>query len=181
MLQNWIQEKKDITQKYLDNFKGLTEEQLSWKMNSDTWSIAEIMEHIITANESYYPTFKAIKEGTYSTPKFWSWAPVSNFIGKKILQAIEPSRSKKMTTFPVWEPAKSEYDPNLFDRFSKNSEEMIEHFNAFQDEMQKGQRISSPAKRNIVYSLAVGFEAIKIHEKRHLNQALEVLENAKKS
>lgn len=44
-MKNWTSELNEISQQCLTLFGSLTSEQLNWKPNSTTWSIAQNLEH----------------------------------------------------------------------------------------------------------------------------------------
>ena len=81
-----------------------------------------------------------------------------------------------MKTFPVWEPAKSEIPTGVLNRFKEHQSELKAMIENSKDLVEKGTIISSPANKNIVYSLGAAFEIIVTHEQRHYEQAKEVLE-----
>ncbi|MCB0644745.1 MAG: DinB family protein, partial [Phaeodactylibacter sp.] len=41
------------------HFEELTEEQLNWKSNRNQWSIGQCIDHLVTSNSTYFPTFQA--------------------------------------------------------------------------------------------------------------------------
>lgn len=65
---NWVQEIDKITLDAELLFSELSGEQLNWKPNPQTWSIAQNLEHLIVVNETYYPVLSALKKGAYKKP-----------------------------------------------------------------------------------------------------------------
>ena len=57
---NWTQEIDKITLDAEMQFSELSSEQINWKPNSQTWSIAQNLEHLIVVNETYYPVLSAL-------------------------------------------------------------------------------------------------------------------------
>lgn len=41
-------------------FGGLSEGQLNWKPDSERWSIAQCLHHLITTNAAYFPVFEQV-------------------------------------------------------------------------------------------------------------------------
>jgi len=169
----------DITNTFKAVFGNLSAEQLNWKPNEQTWSIAQNIDHLIVINESYYPVIKSVREGTYKLPLMGKMGFMVNSMGKMILNAVEPTRKKKIKTFPIWEPAKSEIGSDIVNRFNKQQEELKKLIANSADLIEKGVVISSPANKNIVYKLGTAFDIIIAHEQRHLEQAKEVLSQLK--
>jgi hypothetical protein len=164
----------DITQNFIDSFGDLSLEQLNWKPNVKTWSIAQNMDHLILLNESYFSIIDLIRKGTYKTPLIGKFDFVVSFFGKSILKAVQPNRKKKMKTFPIWEPTKSEISIEILDRFKKHQTELKNIIVNSNDLVKQGSVISSPLNKNIVYKLDKAFEIIVTHEKRHFEQSKEI-------
>jgi len=180
MTQKWIDQIDDITIKFNDSFDQLTPQQLNWKPNSDTWSIGQIIDHLITVSQSYEPTFIGLEAGTYKTPFVAKIGFLVKIMGKTILEGSGSDRKKKISTFPVWEPSQSEIPEDVLARFDKSQLDLQERIRGCQDLLSKGTVISSPANRNIVYKLETAFDIIIAHEGRHFKQAREVLDMIKK-
>jgi hypothetical protein len=99
-----------------------------------------------------------------------------SFLGKTVLNAVQPDRKKKMKTFPIWEPTTSNVIGDILNRFQNHQNELIQKIEGSQGLVEKGVVISSPANKNIVYKLETAFDIIVSHEQRHLEQAKEVLQ-----
>jgi hypothetical protein len=175
--EKWTIKADEITGDFKKMFKELTTEQLNWKLNGQTWSIAQNINHLIVVNETYYPVIKSVRAGNYKVPFIGKIGFMVNSIGKMILNAVEPTRRKKIKTFPIWEPSKSTIDVDILKRFEKHQTDLKEMIKGCGDLLDKGTVISSPANKNIVYKLETAFDIIIAHEQRHLEQAKELLSN----
>lgn len=173
---HFITEIQSISHSFTQAFGSLSSDQLNWKPNTDSWSIAQITDHLITTNETYYPVIRKLREGNYSTP-FHSKIPfVTSFFGNFILKSVTPDRRKKIKTFPIWEPGQSHHAADILQQFATHQTQLATLIEKSDDLLEAGTVISSPANRFIVYSLEKAFEIIVTHEKRHYQQALEVLD-----
>ncbi len=172
---NWINELDKITQDVEMLFSDLTVEELNWKPRQSTWSIAQNLEHLIIVNETYYPVLASLKNGTYKTPFIAKFGFLVSFFGKTVLNAVQPDRKKKMATFPLWEPSRSEVKDDILFRFKNHQTELQQKIEDAKERIKKDLVISSPANRNIVYKLETAFDIIVSHEMRHLEQAKEIL------
>lgn len=157
-------------------FSGLTTDQLNWKPNPNTWSIGQNVDHLIVINSTYFPVMEEVRNGSYKLPFVGRLGFMVSFLGKTVLKAVQPDRRKKMKTFPIWEPAKSDIQPDLWERFETHQEEVKKMISSSLDLLDKGTVISSPANSNIVYKLETAFDIIVAHERRHWVQAREVKE-----
>jgi hypothetical protein len=179
--QNWINQLQGLTAAYFKAFGNLTPDQLNWKPNPGIWSIGQVIDHVITVNETYYSVVEQLKSGTYRTPWTAKLPFLVNWFGGFILGGVEPDRKRKIKTFPIWEPAQSDVLADIIQRFADHHEKLGAVIASCESFLQTGTVISSPANRNIVYKLDTAFDIIVAHERRHLNQALEVLEWMKKA
>ena len=95
--------------------------------------------------------------------------------GKMILKSVDPSRTKKITTFPIWVPAISDSTETLLEDFKENQQTLVDHVTAVGDEIDGGVVINSPANKNIVYPMSKALHIIINHAKRHIAQAKEMI------
>lgn len=175
-IQQWQQKLDELTQEFKERFSDLPADELNRKPNAQTWSIAENMQHLIAVNESYFPILEQLKGGKYKLPFMARLSFFVNFMGNTILKSVEPGRRKKMRTFPIWEPVAAAIEGDIVGDFAKHQSELKKAISGAEELLQKKTIISSPANRNIVYTLEKAFEIIVAHEERHLNQAIEAFE-----
>ena len=67
-MNKWVETIDKTTQDFQESFGELTSEQLNWKPNSETWSIAQNIDHLTVINKTYFPVINSIRKGTYKTP-----------------------------------------------------------------------------------------------------------------
>jgi hypothetical protein len=174
-MKSWTTDLNNINEQSISLFGTLSYEQLNWKPNSNTWSIAQNLDHLIVVNQTYYPILTSLKEGKHKTPFIAKIGFLVSFLGKTVLNAVRPDRQKKMKTFPIWEPSDSPISIDILRRFENHQKELMQKIEEAKELIDKGTVISSPANRNIVYKLETAFDIIVSHEQRHLDQAKEVL------
>lgn len=172
---NEINQIESITQKFITTFGHLNNKQLNWKPHPTSWSIAQNLEHLIIINNTYFPITESIRNGTYKTPFIAKIGFIVNAFGKEVLKAVAPDRKKRMKTFSIWEPSKSEVPDGILDRFEQHQTELKEWMISTEDLVEQGVVISSPANKYIVYKLEKLLELMVAHEQRHFEQSLEVL------
>lgn len=175
-MKDWTLQLDKITEHFTATFGSLSTEQLNWKPNSQTWSIAQNIDHLIIVNETYYPVLASLKDGTYKAPFISKLGFIVSFLGKTVLNAVKPDRKKKMKTFPIWEPTISQVKNDILKQFEKHQNELKRQIETSKRFIEKGTIISSPANKNIVYKLETAFDIIVSHEQRHLEQAKEILQ-----
>jgi hypothetical protein len=170
----WSTELDAITNTFKKEFAALTPDQMNWKPNARQWSIAQSIHHLIVVNETYFPILNQLSNNTYHAPWHGKIKFITNFLGKSVLDAVQPDRRKKIRTFPVWEPAISLIKSDILDQFEIHQHELKNLIARSQELIEKRTVISSPANRIIVYKLETAFDIMVAHEKRHLGQAKEV-------
>jgi hypothetical protein len=171
---NWKEITDQNTHLVQELFSNLNEEQLNLQPNSSTWSIAQNLAHLIVINESYFPILTELHNKTYHAPFHAKFSFIVGFFGKFVLNSVEPSRHKKMKTFPIWEPQQSVVSADIIERFVVHQEKLKKAFENAADLLSRNAVIHSPASKVIVYKLATAFDIIVTHETRHINQAKEV-------
>lgn len=174
-MNDWIKQIDDNTQAFNQYFGDLTEEQLNWKSDSKTWSIAQNIDHLIVINSTYFPILSDLKSGNYRLPFLAKFGFLVTFFGKIILNSVQADRKKKIKTFPIWEPGTSQIPGDIMQKFAQHHVQLKQEMEAARDWIEMGAVISSPANKNIFYKLETAFEIMVTHERRHLEQSKEVL------
>ncbi len=179
MISVWKKRIDDATELYFDAFSGLSSGELNWKPSEKEWSIGQIIDHVMTANATYFPLFHAMKEGKYK-PHWASRIPGwPGFLGKMVLQGSSPGQKRKYKTGAVFEPRRSNIDSGILEIFRQNQEEVKSAFDLVSGLDLKKTIVSSPMNSAVVYPLYAAGEIITAHELRHLEQAQRVLDRMK--
>lgn len=179
--EHWVKQLDQITHSYRQSFSLLKSEQLNWKPNAVTWSIGQIIEHVIQVNESYYPIFEKLHAGNYKVGWMGKLPFMVNFFGKFILKSVLPETKKKVQTFPIWEPVQSEVEEDIVERFAAHQKRLGEEMSRCVPLLKEGVVVASPANANVVYKLGKAFDIMIAHERRHLLQAQDILAHQKSS
>ena len=145
---------------------------LNLKPNPDTWSLGQILEHIIIINTSFFSIIAAAKTNSLKLPWISSLSFVHQKFGQMILKSVHPDTVKKTKTFSIWRPSPSNISSDILIQFIEHQESLTRIFQSSTDLIKSHQLIHSPANRFIVYSLETAFKMILLHEQRHLNQAV---------
>lgn len=175
LVQDFISDIHSVTAEFKDTFGHLTPAQMNYKPNSSVWSVAQNIEHLIKVNDSYLPTFDAIEAGTNKLTFFGKFKWWQKMCGNMILKSVEPTREKKIGTFPIWQPAMSDSSENILDEFEAHQQGLCAVIDRNKVHIENGVAIASPANANIAYTAAKALDIIVTHERRHLQQAKEML------
>lgn len=158
--------------------RDLDEEQLNWRPDEQSWSIAQCLDHLNVTSRVYLaPMLQAIEEARRkgSARK----GPIRpGFFGRWFVATMEPPPKRKL-------PAPRKIVPAV----RKNKAELIEDWRRAQAELDavlrdasgidlNGTRFVNPFISLIRFSVGTGFQVLAAHERRHLWQAGQVRERA---
>ncbi|MGB1205488.1 MAG: DinB family protein [Chitinophagales bacterium] len=172
----WQQELSDSTKMYVEAFGHLSSEALNWKPQADKWSVGQCIDHIIVTNLTYIPIIEQSANKTYRHT-FWQKMPfLPTFMGNMLLKTIAPSpTTKKVKTFQIFEPATSQIADDILKQYQAHKAELSKVFAQTDKLNYEKIIISSPVNKYIIYSLKIAMDIVVAHEKRHFEQAKNVL------
>lgn len=174
-IDNWKKDIEQITNDFIAAFGNIDNNTLNTKPNAGTWSIAQVLEHVIKTNESYFAPIKDIYEGKYKVPVFGKIGFLNDLFGSMLLKAVQPEAKMKLKTVPRWEPSVSNISEGIVQRFQQHQKELSRVIEISADLVERKALIASPANANVVYKLGKAFEILIAHEKRHYQQAKNIL------
>jgi hypothetical protein len=93
-----------------------------------------------------------------------------------VLKAVAPQTTRKRKNPKIFNPSNSKVDEGIIRIFVGQQNDLLRYMEATQDMDLQKITISSPVSNLITYSLLDAYRIIVNHEKRHLLQALRVLE-----
>ncbi|MEX2570182.1 MAG: DinB family protein [Gemmatimonadota bacterium] len=168
---------EQVTMDVRTAFGSLSRDQLNWKPAQGRWSIAQCLDHLIRTNRLYFPSLESLRAGP-PTPTFWErYSPLSGLLGKILVRTTSPGYRRKMKTSSKAEPATSEIDAGIVERFARHQDELIGHLRILPSDIDRKRTIvTSPLLRWVTYSLDDCLTILAVHEERHLQQARGVME-----
>lgn len=169
-----VREIERVTAQVNQEFGSFTAAQLNWKPAPDRWSVGECLEHLITANGTYFPIVEELLAGKYRKP-FLSRIPgYASMCGRMLVNAVSPQAKRKVKTAPVFEPARSTVDADEIKLFAEHQDKLIALIRKTERLTLDKTIVASPATSVIVYSLLDAWRLLAAHEARHLIQARAV-------
>jgi hypothetical protein len=157
--------------KDFSKFKSLFEDQINWKPSAVSWSIAEGVDHLIVTNKLYFNEFekqfaeKQIKIDYSKTQVKHKW------LSKFIIKSVDPANIKKVKTFPVFMPSRSKHTKDVFNSFDEVQNGLINLVSTAMNLDLNKYVMSSPAAKIIKENFYDVLEIIRLHDRRHFNQA----------
>jgi hypothetical protein len=157
------------------NFKSLSEDQINWKPAFDSWSIAECIDHLIVTNKLYLNEIE--KQFAMKQIKIeYSRSEVKHkWLSKFIIKAVDPANIKKIKTLPVFMPSMSKYRKDIFDNFYEVQTNLVNIISFAKDFDLNKYVMSSPAAKIIKENFCGVLEIIRLHDRRHFNQAEKLI------
>ena len=151
---------------------SLTPEQFNWKPDATSWSVAECLMHLNTANAPYAEAMrKRIDEGgpRGEGPFRYGW------FARLFIKSIAPEGKLKMKTASAMTPRASQYDPAaVLGEFEAINAELLEQIERAEGLDVSRMRMPSPFLKLMRLPLGAFLEALAGHELRHLKQARRV-------
>ncbi|HYC40527.1 MAG TPA: DinB family protein [Chitinophagaceae bacterium] len=161
----------------LQHFSPLGQQQLNWKPAADRWSIAQCLHHLMVSNRYYFETFDKLLDGSHRIGFFQKLNPFKKMIGRYMVKALGPQPKKKYRAPAIFRPSSSALPADIVARFSALQEELKVYFTRLGALEVESTYIASPVTGSIVYSLGDAMRIITVHEERHLQQAVNVLQH----
>lgn len=159
----------------LNKFTSYSDEQLNWKPAYDSWSITECVSHLLVTNKLYFDEFgeqfskKQIKTDCTKT------VVKHKLISKFIIKSVDPANRKKVKTFPVFMPSSSRQDKTILQKFIHLQNDFINLVSSAENVNLNKYVMSSPASKIIKENFCDVLEIVRLHDRRHMNQAQGLL------
>lgn len=170
-----ISELISISENTKQTFGKLSAEQINWKPNAKSWSVGQCFEHLIVTNNLYFPNIQKVVDGKHHN-NFYSKIPFGvDLIAILMKNSLNPEQKRKMKTFQMFEPAKSNISETIIEDFIENQKKLIEMIEACKSFDVHKIKIAEPLSVALNLRLDDAFEILAMHEKRHFLQAERVM------
>jgi hypothetical protein len=155
---------------------GLAEAQGVWRARTGSWSVAECLDHLATANRVHLhameePAIRARLQG-----RLRQGPATPGFVGHWFVRILQPPvRAPFRVKAPrITEPRAAIPIADAFAGFTAAQDEVRAFLRASADLDLAAVRFPNPFVRGVRFSLATGLHVIAAHERRHLWQAWRV-------
>jgi len=159
-----------LTNLFQDEVYPLSSEQLNKKIDTKTWTINQVLDHLVKINTTYFPIFEKVSKGKFTTPLLGNLRFYANYMGKTILKSVQPENKKKVKTAVIWKPEAETFDESQIYDFMKMQDELKIHIGNMEKWIKRDIVIHSPVSKNLVYPISYALDIIITHEERHLVQ-----------
>ncbi|MFN0110858.1 MAG: DinB family protein [Blastocatellia bacterium] len=168
-------ESESIASDVQSAFGNLSVEQLNWKPNADSWSVAQCLDHLITSNGLMLAIFDPVINGTKRTSFVERLPLLPSLMGRMMVKFVAPQGTQKLKAPPSAAPSSSKLDPQIVNQFVTLQQEVSQKFKAVEPLNPDKVIVTSPFIGVITYSLLDACRIISAHERRHFEQARRVM------
>lgn len=170
-----ISDLEQISENSRKTFGKLSAEQINWKPDAKSWSVGQCFEHLIVTNNLYFPNIQKVIDGKHRN-NFFSKIPFGvDLIAVLMKNSLNPEQKRKMKTFQMFEPVKSNISKTIIEDFIENQKKLIEMIEACKSFDAHKIKIAEPLSAALNLRLDDAFEILAMHEKRHFLQAERVM------
>jgi hypothetical protein len=155
---------------------GLSDQHGTWRAAPESWSVAECLDHLATANRDYLAAMRPPAERALAAGRRRTRPALPGLIGGWFVKSLEPPVKPliKAKAAKHIQPRSSPPLADAMEQFLASQDEVRAFLRAFADIDLAGVRFPNPIVRGIRFSLATGLHVIPAHERRHLWQAWRV-------
>jgi hypothetical protein len=162
-----------ITSEIESEFGTLDNIQLNWKPDSKSWSISQIISHMIIMNRKYFPSIERALSDKYKIT-FWERInPTTKYTGRQMIQNQGPEMPHTYQTAMAFRPPAGMIGQNVIEDFRRMQDELIAFVMRI-NENNKNRVITSPVANLVTLRLEDLVLMLVAHEKRHFFQAKKV-------
>jgi hypothetical protein len=172
VVDNWVNDLKEVAADARSSFGTLSAEQLNWKPSADSWSVAQCLDHLILTNEQMIAPLDKKLAGEKNT-FFENWSPLTVFFGGFLKKSMRADQKKFKAPSQTIVPT-SDLPADIVDSFVANLEKVAERIKASEQLDLDKTVITSPFVGLMTYRLSDGFDIIVEHCRRHIRQANRV-------
>lgn len=159
---------------------GLDEPTGTWRAAPDSWSVAECLDHLATANRVYLDAMRPAAEAARQRGRRRKRPALPGLIGGWFVGVLEPPVKPRLRG-KAPKAIRPRVSPALADalaQFVASQREVRTFLDTYADIDLASVRFANPFIRGIRFSLATGLHVIAAHERRHVWQARRVREAA---
>jgi len=155
---------------------GLTAEQGEWRAEPGSWSVAQCLDHLATANRVYLGAMRPTAARAREERRLRSGVAKPGLLGGLFVWSLEPpvKLALKMKAPRKIKPQPSPPLAGALAAFVASQHDMLAFLRESADLDLAHVRFPNPFVRGVRFSLATGFHVTVAHERRHLSQAWRV-------
>ncbi|MFN8284011.1 MAG: DinB family protein [Chitinophagales bacterium] len=174
LLQNLIEQTRAHLN-YVITLQDLSEDKLNQRINNDSWSILECIEHLNLYGNYYLPEIEKQLIASINKPAAMF---KSGWLGNYFAESMLPKENlNKMKTFKSMNPIHSKLNKQTLEIFIQQQQKMLHLLSLAHEKNLNSIRIPISINKWIRIKLGDTFRFVIYHNERHIQQAQRVLTN----
>lgn len=169
-INSWVNRIDEISNYALTNFSDFDNNQWNFRPASGNWSAGEVLDHLITTNDRYLEQIDEIIRNPDKKPWVSLIPGFSDFFGKRLINILKEKNGKKYKAIKKFRPHPDEFSNRVLNTFVSHQNELRDFIKKVEPEMVNTLVIPSPISSLIPIRLTDAFEALVLHEGRHMRQ-----------
>ena len=153
-------------------------QQLNWKPDEKSWSMAQCLDHIIISDQQYFAGIKRAIELTSSSQLTEKKPFRPSLFGRWFAHMMKPGSFFKFKTFPVFQPSARTEGKKVLEDFVRHEQELLVLIKKCDGWDIQSVKLRSPVHSFFKFSLGECFAVLVNHQMRHLVQAKRISESA---
>ncbi|MGB2713875.1 MAG: DinB family protein [Vicinamibacterales bacterium] len=160
---------------------GLTETLGAWREQPGSWSVAECLDHLATANRVYLSALQPAAARAQAEGHRRRGPAHPGVVGAWFVKFLEPPVTRRTAAPRTIRPRTAPSLNDAVKMFLASQDEVRRFLRTYSDIDLRGVRFPNPFIRGVRFSLATGLHVIAAHERRHLWQAWRVRRAAERA
>jgi hypothetical protein len=160
---------------------GLTEAEGTWRSPDGSWTVAECLDHLGTANRVYLDAMDAPAARAQARGRTRRGPARPGIVGRWFARSLEPPVRRRLRAPRTIRPRTSPPLADALRSFLESHQRARAFVQAHRGLDLAGVRFPNPFIRGVRFSLATGLHVITAHERRHLWQAWNVRRQAERA
>ena len=158
----------------VEEFKKLDNASLNRRVDNESWSILECMEHVNRYGDFYIPEIKrCIENSNYEKSEVFKSGILGNYFAKSMLPK---EKLNKMKTFTSMNPINSDLDRDVLDKFMRHQEILLDLLNKARASNLTKIKTAISISKWMKLRLGDTFRIVIYHNWRHVVQAKKLVE-----
>src|SRR5262249_13165277 len=151
-------------------FGALDVRQLNWRPDAKQWSVAQCLDHLLTANRLIVQFMEAAADSRHPRTTWQRLPLLPGVIGRLMIRSHAPANARKFSAPPPAQPAVSDSDASVVQRFVAQQHDLAARAASLDDPTGRA-IMTSPFIGFVAYSVLDGWRLVVAHDQRHLEQA----------
>jgi hypothetical protein len=155
-------------------FGGFNEQQLNWRPNATSWSVAQCFDHLLITNREMFQSIDAALDGSRRLTAWQRLPLLPRLFGSMLIKSQGPEAKGKVKTKPRFVPVSGTIDASILERFRAQQHEAAARVRALEGRDVANVIVVSPFVSLVHYSVLDACRLMVAHDRRHFEQARRV-------